>query len=341
VILLLWLASLPCLFWTEGPASAPTLKAAGIERVCVPPAQVADFRKAGLAAVPLSEAELELRQTLPVPGIRARADRASPTRSPWVNTNGWRLRREPGGEFTYEVPAGKGPLAAAEAYVYGADAVLRIDPADVEGVGRVLSFAATRPPVDLPDVADIGVVDDGGAAVGEVMNLLTRRNLLYRIVAAADPRLAVNVTLGTPEYPAVEAADPSAVALKIRRQLGDERRTLRVFGSEVVIGRLVSDGARTRLHLINYGGRDLEGVRVRLRGTYPEGAAFVAGHGRLALEERGVVDGGTEFTIPRLGVYGAVDLSAGNFPAPLRRSMRQPSGVGRKTAASVSRMPAR
>jgi hypothetical protein len=311
VILLLWLAALPCLHWTQGLESAPSLKAAGIEKVCVPPAQAAAWRKEGFSASPLSETELELRDTLPVPGIRARADRASATRSPWVNTNGSRLLREGKGEYTYEVPAGKAALAAAEAYVYGADAVLRIDPADVESLGRMLSFLSQRPPSDLPDVADIGVVDDGSATVGEALNLLVRRNLLFRIVKEPDPRLAVHVKVGTPEYPVTEAVDPSAFALKVRRQLTDEKRTLRVFGSEVVIGRLTSDGARTRLHLLNYGGRDLEGVRIRLRGSYPEGAAFVAGSGRLALEERGVVDGGTEFTVPRLGVYGAVDLPAG------------------------------
>jgi hypothetical protein len=311
LILLLWLATLPCLYWTQGLETAPSLKAAGIERVCVAPAQVPAWRKEGFSASPLSEGELELRDTLPVPGIRARANRASATRSPWVNTNGWRLLRDPAGEYTYEIPAGKAALAAAEAYVYGADAVLRIDPADVESLGRLLAFVSQRPPNDLPDVADLAVVDDGSAALGEVMNLLVRRNMLFRIVKEPDPKLPVNVKLGTPEYPVAEAADPSAVALKIRRQLTDDKRTLRVFGSEVVIGRLSSDGSRTRLHLLNYGGRDLEGVRIRLRGTYPEGAAFVAGQGRLVLEERGVVDGGTEFTVPRLGVYGVVDFPAG------------------------------
>jgi hypothetical protein len=310
LILLLWLASLPCLYWTQGVETAPALKTAGIARVCVPPAQVAAWKDAGLAAVPMSEGELETRDVVPVPGIRARADRASPTRSPWVNTNGWRYLRQPAGEYTYEVPAGKAALAAAEAYVYGIDAVLRIDPSDVENLGRMVSFLAERPALTLPDVADIAVVDDGSAALGEVMNLLVRRNLLFHITGGPDPKLPVTVILGSPEYPAVEAADPSAFALKVRRKLTDERRTLRVFGSEALIGRLTSDGKRTRLHLLNYGGRDLEAVRVRLRGTYPEGAAFVAGQGRLELLERGVVDGGTEFTIPRLGVYGAVDLPA-------------------------------
>jgi hypothetical protein len=271
---------------------------------------LAAWKEAGLSAVPMSEGELDQRETVPVPGIRARADRASPTRSPWVNTNGWRFLRQPAGEYTYEVPAGKAALAAAEAYVYGADAVFRIDPSDVETLGRMLSFLAERPAVALPDVADIAVVDDGSAALGEVMNLLVRRNLLFRIAREPDPKLPVTVVLGSAEYPAVEAADPSAFALKVRRKLTDERRTVRVFGSEAVIARLTSDGTRTRLHLLNYGGRDLEAVRVRLRGTYPDGAAFVAGQGRLELQERGIVDGGTEFTIPRLGVYGAVDLPA-------------------------------
>jgi hypothetical protein len=51
-------------------------------------------------------------------------------------------------------------------------------------------------------------------------------------------------------------------------------------------------------------------LRVRLRGTYPEGEALVAGAGRLALADRSVTDGGTEFTVPRLGAYGVVDLPA-------------------------------
>jgi len=77
-----------------------------------------------------------------------------------------------------------------------------------------------------------------------------------------------------------------------------------------VIGRLTGDGRRVRLHLLNYGGRDIEGVRVRLREAPPEGEAQVAGRGRLALEDRAVVDEGTEFTVPRLGAYAVVDLSA-------------------------------
>jgi hypothetical protein len=227
-----------------------------------------------------------------------------------VFTNGSRFLRDPAGKFLYDLPAGKAALAAAEAFAYGGDAILKIDPADVESLGQMLAFLATVPKNDLPDVADIGVVDDGSATMAEALNLLVRRNLLFRIVPAPSPQYRLSVKLGTADYPADAAKDPSAFALKVRRQLTDEQRSLRIFGTEIVIGRLTGDGSHVRLHLLNYGGRDTEGVRVRLRGTYPGGEAYVAGTGKVALEDRGVVDGGTEFTVPRLGPYGVVDLSA-------------------------------
>jgi hypothetical protein len=304
----LLLAALPCLYWTQGAGSAAVLDEAGIHRVCVPPDQAEAWGKAGFVAVALSEAELSLREALPVPGIRARADRASPTRTPWIDANGWRVLRNPGGQYAYDLPAGKAALAAAEAYVYGADAALKIDPADLEGLGRMTAFLADLPAGALPDVADLAVVDDGSPPLGELLNLLARRNLLFRVVKAPSPEYRVNVQLGTKEYPLREAGDPSALALKVRRQLTDEQRTLRIFGSEVVIGRLTGAEGRLRLQLLNYGGREIEGLRVRLRGSYPEGAALVAGQGRLPLEETVVADGATEFTVPRLGAYAVVDL---------------------------------
>ena len=308
--LLLWLAALPCLYWTAAVDSAPRVKAAGIERLCVPPERADDWRKAGFSAVALSEGDLAVRDTLLPPGIRARADRASATRSPWVDANGWRFLRDPAGQYAYDLPAGRAALAAAEASVYGADAVLKIDPADLESLGEMLAFVAQLPANDLPAVADLAVVDDGSAPLGEVLNLLVRRNLLIRIVKVPSSDFGINVKLGTKEYPLKEAGEPSALALKIRRQLTDEQRALRVFGSEVVIGRLASDGSRARLHLLNYGGREIEGLRIHLRGSFPPGEARVAGQGRVGLEERAVVDGATEFTVPRLGAYGVVDLPA-------------------------------
>jgi len=306
--LLLWLAALPCLYWTQGIETAPSLKAAGIERLCVPPERAEAWRGAGFSPVPIGEGDLAVRDLLLAPGIKARADRASATRSPWVDANGWRFLRNPAGQYVYDLPAGRAALAAAEAYAYGADAVLKIDPADVESLGRMMQFLSQLPANELPDAADLAVVDDGSAPLGEVLNLLVRRNLLVKVVKAPTAEFGINVKLGTKEYPLKEAGEPSALALKVRRQLGDEQRALRIFGSEAVIGRLTRDGSRSRLHLLNYGGRDLDGLRVHLRGTFPEGVAYVAGAGRVGLEEHTAIEGGTEFTVPRLGAYGVVDL---------------------------------
>jgi hypothetical protein len=276
----------------------------------VAPDQAEAWRKAGFTPVPVTDTDLALRETVAAPGIRARADRASATRSPWVFTNGSRFLRDPAGKFVYDLPAGKAALAAAEAYAYGADAVLKIEAADLESLGQMLAFLAALPKNDLPDVADVAVVDDGSATMGEALNLLVRRNLLFRVVPAPSAQYRVNVKLGTPEFPADAAADPSAFALKVRRQLTDEQRALRIFGTEVVIGRLMGDGSRIRLHLLNYGGRETEGVRVRLRGSHQGGEANIAGQGKVPLEELGIVDGATEFTVRRLGPYGVVDLPA-------------------------------
>ena len=85
---------------------------------------------------------------------------------------------------------------------------------------------------------------------------------------------------------------------------------MRVYGSEVVICRLTGDAGRVRLHLINYGGREIEGLRIRLRGTYGDGEALVSGAGRLPLQDQIVADGATEFSVPRLVTYAVIDLEA-------------------------------
>ena len=251
-----------------------------------------------------------VREALPAPGITARVAVASPTRAPWIVANGWRFLRRPLAKYVYELPAGKAALAAAEAFVYGADAELKIDPADAVSLATMQAFLAALPPADLPPIADFAVVDDESDVTGEVMNLLARRNLLFDVVRAPSPRFAINIVIGSAEYPRAEAADPSAFALKVRRQLTDERRSLRVFGSEVVIGRLTGTAARARIHLLNYGGRDIEGLRVRVRGVYARGDGHSADAGRFALQDHTTADGATEFSVPRLGTYAVIDLAA-------------------------------
>ena len=308
--LLVLALSFPCVYWTQGVESRATLEAAAIKRICVAPERVDSWRAAGFTAIPLTEAELASRETLASPGITPRAGLASPTRSPWIVASGWRFTRHPGTKYVYDVPAGKAALAAAEVFAYDADVVFKIDPADLGSFGGMLTFLAALPPVDLPALSDFAIVDDGSAITGEVMSLLARRNLLFEIVQSPSPRFPLTIRIGTPEYPREDATDPSAFAQKIRGQLTDERRSLRVYGSEVVICRLTADAGRARLHLINYGGREIEGLRIRLRGSYGDGEVHVAGAGRLALEDRVVSGGATEFTIPRITTYAVIDLKA-------------------------------
>ncbi|HEX6463361.1 MAG TPA: hypothetical protein VFZ98_02860 [Vicinamibacterales bacterium] len=262
----------------------------------------------------LADVELAARDALPTPGITARAGVASPTRAPWVVANGWRFTRHPEARYRYDLPGGKATLAAAEAFAYGADAMLKIDPADVASLEAILKFFDGLPAADGSAISDLAVVDDGTAVTGEVMNLLARRNLLYDVVNAPSTRYQLNVAVGSREFPVEEAADPNAFALKIRRLITDERRVLRIYGSEVVIARLTGDASRLRLHLINYGGRDIEGLRVRLRGAYTAGDAYVAGAGRVASQDHVIADGATEFSLPRLGVYAAIDLTRATTP---------------------------
>jgi hypothetical protein len=282
--------SLVWLCWTQGTAVTPGVR---------------------VSTAPLTAAEQTARELLPVPGIVARAGVASPTRSPWIVANGWRFTRHPAAKYRYDLPAGKAALAAAEACAYGADAMLEIDPADEARVAAMLAFCAGLPPSALPAIADVGVVEDGSAITGEVMNLLARRNLLYEVLAAPAAKFRINIAVGSREYPAAEAADPSAFALKIRRQLTDEQRSLRIYGTEVVVARLTGTARRARVHLVNYGGREIEGLRIRIRGAYPAGHAYVENAGRAGLQDHVVADGATELSLPRLGVYAVIDLDAG------------------------------
>jgi hypothetical protein len=298
----------PLIYWPHGIDTAPSLKRAGIEEICVPPDKAKDWRAAGFKPVPMTVAELERREKLLVPGIIRRGNVASPTTRPWIDANGWRFVRKPAGRFYYDLPRGKAALAAAEAFVYRADAILKIDQADLEEVGKMLLFLRGLPQDILPEIADIAVIDDGTPATGEVMNLLSRRNLLFKVVSAPSPQIPINIKLGSKEYPQSETADPSAFAQKIRRTLTDDRRTIRIYGNEVVICRVVGDSTRTRVHVLNYSGRQIDSMHLRLRGNYGKAVARVFGDGEVSPENFVVAEGATELTIPRMGSYAVIEL---------------------------------
>jgi hypothetical protein len=310
VSFLLFLATLPSLYWAQPVETAPAVRQAGIERMCVPAKAAAAWQGAGFVVVPLGEKDRSERTKLSAPGLRSRAEVASASGRPWVFANGWRFLRKPDGRYWGDVPAGKAALAAAEAFAYRADVVLAIDPADLEAFGRMRSFLSSLPDSDLPAAADIAVVDDGSPPVGEVLNLMARRNLLFRVVPKEAPDVALNVRLGSEEFPRKEAQDPEAFALSVRRRLTDPKRSLRLYGSEVVLARLTRDAGRARLHLLNYGGRPIDGLRVRLLGSWVAAEARAFGEEQVALEDRVAADGATEFSLGLLGTYAVVDLTA-------------------------------
>src|SRR5262245_13332683 len=306
--ILFLLAAVPWLYWTHGIDTRPAVEAAGIQPLCAPADYADGWRKAGLTVTTISENDFGAREALSAPGVSPRPGVASPTRAPWIVASGWRFMRSPSTKYAYSAPAGKGALAAAEAFAYGADAMIKVDPADLPSVGAMMAFFDSLPAEDLPAVADFGVADDGSVITGEVMNLLARRNLLFHVEKGPSAQYRLNIVIGSAAYPRDEAADPSTFAQKVRTQLTDEQRSLRIYGSEVVIARLTSDGKRARVHLINYGGREIEGLRVRVRGGYSSGDAYVVGSGKVALLEQVAADGAIEFSLPRIGTYAVVDL---------------------------------
>jgi hypothetical protein len=238
------------------------------------------------------------------PKVQYRANEASATRSPWIDANGWQIQRAPGKHFYYDVPANAAALAAVEAFVYGANAIVHTDKAGAAEFNRMIEFLRGVPDADFPAMANIGVIDDGSDETGEMMNLLSRHNLLYTIVPAPDPKLALNV-----RPTKAEASDPSRLAQKIRAQLGDEKRLLRLYGSEVVIARLAGNGARARLHILNYANRPVFGLRVRVLGSWAKQTVLAFGKPDLKLTDVLVDSAATEFTLPEVGIYVVVDLT--------------------------------
>jgi hypothetical protein len=76
----------------------------------------------------------------------------------------------------------------------------------------------------------------------------------------------------------------------------------------VVLGKLNGDGQRLRVHLINYGGGKVDGLRVRVLGSYQHGKLAAFGTANPALTDYAQTNGGTEFTIPEMLEYAVVDL---------------------------------
>jgi hypothetical protein len=302
---------LPTLFWDQPADTADTLRKTGIERLYVPANQVAAWTKLGFTAQPFDRARAT---EATAPAVQYRMDVASATRVPWVDANGWRFEREPARSYFYDAPKGAAVLAAAEAYAYGVAAAIRAAPEDLEAFARMLKFLEDIDRPRLRVLANIGVIDDGSEAMGEVLNLMARHNLLFRVIPAPDPKYDLNIRLGAGEYTREDIANPYAFAMQVRRRLTDEKRLLRLYGSNLVLARLTGEGGQARVHLLNYSKGTVKGLRVRVLGSYARGKLAAFDHEKSELQDYGVQDAadgkGTEFTIPEMGPYAVIDLTS-------------------------------
>ena len=307
--MLLLAAAIPMLYWDAAPDTAAALRDAGIRNIAVAPARLAGWKDlAGVAAVAVDPASAI---KLPAPTVNYRINEATATRAPWLVANGWKYVRKPSAQFYVEAPGKQSALAAAEAFCYGAHAVVHTDAAGLKPLAEMLNFLRGIGGDDLPAVADIGYIDDDSAASGEVMNLLVRDNLLFRLVKEPDRNLRLNVKLGTPEYPLTDARNPNTIAHLVRTNLTDEKRSVRIYGSAVVVARLTGEGGKARLHLLNYGGadRNVQGIRVRVLGRFPTHRLALAGAPGAELLDYSVEPDATEFTLPELRTYAVIDLT--------------------------------
>lgn len=301
---------LPGLYWQAGADTAPLLQKAGITHILVPPSRAASWKN--VAGIKAEIGDLQGAQKLPVPEVSFRMSRASATRVPWVTSNGWQFMRHPKGRFYYDVDGNGAALAAAEAFCYGAEAIIQTDTSGLEPLGRMLKFLTTINPPDGSPVADIGFIDDGSPAAGEVMNLLVRDNLLFKLVSSNEPGVKLTVRFGSPEYPAQEAKNPVVLAQKVRANLTDDRRSLRIYGASIVIARLTHEPGGLRLHLLNYGaanGARVGAFRVRVLGSYVKGQLRSYDNPADQLVEYNAASDATEFTVPDLKAYAVVDLT--------------------------------
>jgi hypothetical protein len=305
------------LAWVLAPGAQPSQAPS---RFYVAGASASALVDDGLAKVAPTGEEAAQFQTLPAPGVRLVPTVARATNVPWIDTNAYRYRRGLRKANYAQLPAGSATLAAAEAFAFGAEAILNPDPAEIEDLRTMLRFlqAQERPP--LPPLVNIGVMDDGSPRMSEVLKMLSRRNLLYRVVSTPDPALDLNVQLGTSDFPTKAAGNPYEFAVLVREKLGDEKRLVRLYGTSTVLAHLTGDGNRARLFLLQYGrgrGRrsttsaNPQAMQVRVLGAYqPTGLAAYGSQPGASLSDIQHPDGATEFWVPDFSVCAIVDLEA-------------------------------
>lgn len=249
---------------------------------------------------------------LPAPGMTFHMSEASASRVPWVNSNGWRFMRQPDAQFSYDVKGNAAALAAAEAFCFHANATVQTDSAGLTPLQNMQNFLRNLPRGPERPVADIGFIDDGSPTAAEVMNLLVRDNLLFKIVRSPDPGLKLTVRLGSNEYPLQQAKNPDFMEHKIRANLTDGRRSIRIYGTSVVVVQVAGDSGKLRISLLNYGaanGTRIGAFRVRVLGRYSKAQLHSFASPNEEVKDLSPEKDATEFTVPELKTFAVVDLT--------------------------------
>jgi hypothetical protein len=308
--LILLAITVPVLFRQEGPDTAPDLRKSGITHIAVPAASIASWRN--IADFEVEPADIAGCVNLPTPGVALRPDEASASHIPWITLNGWRFLREPRARVYYQVDARSAPLAAAEAFSFSGQALIRTDMNGVKALANMLHFLNGIDSDRTTPIADVAIIDDGSSASAEVMNLMVRDNLLFEIVRFPGPGYKLTVQLGSRPYSRPMLKDADGIVHKIRSDLTDARRTVRLFGTSVVVAHMTGDPEKPRLHLLNYGApADVEvgGFRVRVLGRYPKSEIHSFDDPAENLMDYEMDSEATEFTVPDLKTYAVVDLA--------------------------------
>jgi hypothetical protein len=289
---------------TTTPVAAPRLYVTAVASSLV---------SQGLALAAPTGAESAAFQTVASPGVRNVPNEAMATSAAWIDSNASRFQRDVRKANYANLLPGAAPVAAAEAFAYGVDAIVNPPETDVQELGNVLQFLKAHARLPMPGLANVGVVDNGSPFLPEALNLLTRRNILYRVVAAPDRALDLNVEIGSAAFPIEAVVNPSDFAARVRAELGDDKRLVRLYGSTTVIARLTGADTRARLVLLNFSRsrntNNAQPLRVRVLGQYQPVmfAAYGAAPG-AALEDVENPAQATEFTVPFFSTIAIVDL---------------------------------
>lgn len=310
--MMLWIPALvlPVLFWQQGVETAPELRKAGITHIAVPAADVARWKTiAGMVADPV---DLAATIKLPPPGVALRIDEASASHVPWVSSNGWRFMRQADARFYYDIPANTTTLAAAEAFTFGGQALISTGVNGIEPFAKMSQFLRTINSDQAKPLADIGFIDDNSALSAEVMNLMIRDNLLFKIIPSLSEKCKLTVQLGSKDYEAGSVNDADPIVHKIRANLTDARRSVRIFGTSVVIAHVTGEADKPRVHLLNYGAPAhirVGAFRVRVLGRYSKFQIHCFDSPDVQLMDVEVQSDATEFTLPDLKTYAVVELA--------------------------------